>query len=309
MKRYFEKFPQTHIISIIVVIVFISGCATYQPGSFEDPGGLNMVSQSQEIEIGMQASREIETEMRIIDDPYIQNYVNNMGHYLVQYSRRPNLSYQFKVVDTDEINAFALPGGFIYVNRGLIVEAGNEAELAGVLAHEIGHVAARHGAKRMTTLILYQFGVGFFDAMSREEQSTQIGFLVTDAIATGVLLRNSRSDERQADDYGTENLYLAGYDPLGMARFFDKLSRDYSPGKVEVFLSTHPSPGERVRNVQRLVATFSPKSYVADSPEFQQVKYRLSSANFRTSPHQGYSRSNLPGGRLRPQGVGAYRRR
>jgi predicted Zn-dependent protease len=302
-------FYRKQVTTVSVIVTLVWGCAAYQPGSLEDPRGFNFISQQTEIQMGLEAAQEVEAEMQIIDDPYIQNYIGNLGHYLVQYSRRPNLSYQFKVVDTDEINAFALPGGFIYVNRGLIAEASNEAELAGVLAHEIGHVAAKHGAQRMSTLIALQLGFTAFEQMNEQSRNAQIQLLAAQAVATGFLLKNSRDNERQADDYGTENLYLAGYEPLAMARFFDKLARDYSPSKVEVFLSTHPSPGERVRNVERLVASFSPKPYITNSAEFQQIQYRLSSKNYKTSP---YSRSNqppYPERNLPPAPIRSYRRR
>lgn len=309
MRKYAHMLRYKQVVLIIFTVILVWGCAAYQPGSLEDPGGFNIISQTTEIQMGLEAAQEIETEVRIIEDPYIQNYMNNLGQYLAQYSRRPNLAYQFKVVDTDEINAFALPGGFIYINRGLIVEAQNEAELAGVIAHEIGHVAARHGAKRMSTLIAFQLGFAAFERMSDQDRDTEIKLLIAQAIATGFLLKNSRDNERQADDYGTENLYLAGYEPMALARFFDKLGRDYSPSRIEVFLSTHPSPGERVRNVQRLVATFPPKPYTTDTPEFQQVKYVLRSRNFKTLPQKGHHRYNFPRGTLRQKAIGSYRRK
>ncbi len=295
----------TRIVLTTFIIIIVGGCA-YQPGSFEDPWGFNIVSQSTEVQMGQEAAREIETEVRIVTDPQVQNYISKIGQHLVQTSRRADIVYQFKVVDTEEINAFALPGGFIYVNRGLITEAGNEAELVGVIAHEIGHVASRHGAKRMSTLIAVQMGFAVFQEMSDNDRSTQIKLLIANALATGFLLKNSRDYERQADDYGAENLYLAGYDPMGMARFFDKLAQQHSPSSIEVFLSTHPSPGERVRNVEALVATFPPKSYITDTPEFQQVKHLLSGRNFSTPLRQ---KRTVPGGRLRQKVIGGPRRR
>ncbi len=301
----FRELRNHKMLCIVFFSVFMWGCA-YQPGSFQDPGGLNFISQNTEIQMGMEAAQEIESEVTIIKDPQIQNYINKIGQYLVQSSRRPDIAYQFKVVDTDEINAFALPGGFIYINRGLIVEAESESELAGVIAHEIGHVAARHGAKRMSTLIALQVGFAVFEGMSDQDRNTQIQLLIANALATGFLLKNSRDNERQADDYGTENLYLTGYDPMGMARFFDKLAQEYSPSRIEVFLSTHPSPGERVRNVQALVATFPPKPYTTDTPEFQRVKQLLSAKNFTTPQQQ--KRKALRG-RFRQKAIGSYRRR
>ena len=294
------------IIISVIVIILVWGCA-YQPGSLDHPErGFNLISQSTEIQMGQEAAREIESEVTIMADPRIQNYISNLGYHLVQYSRRPDISYQFKVVDTEEINAFALPGGFIYVNRGLITEADNEAELAGVIAHEIGHVVARHGAKRMTKVIAFQIGLSVFEAMNDKDRDTEIQLMVANALATGYLLKNSRDNERQADDLGTENLYHAGYHPMALAHFFDKLKSEHSPGTLEVFLSTHPSPGERVRNVEALIATFPPRSYATDTPEFQHIKQLLSS---RTSSVPAQKRYQAPGLRMRQNSISRPRRR
>jgi predicted Zn-dependent protease len=275
--NHFKMLRYKHVMTTIFVVIFLWSCA-YQPGSLENPErGFNLVSQSMEIQMGMEAAREVESEMKIMNDPQIQNYISSLGQRLVQYSRRPDIGYQFKVVDTDEINAFALPGGFIYINRGLIQEAESEAELAGVVGHEIGHVVARHGAKRMSKLIALQIGFTVFEAMSDRDRQTQIQLLLAQALATGYLLKNSRDSERQADDLGAENLYRAGYEPLAMAQFFDKLGHGSNPGAIDTFFSTHPNPGERIRNVEALIATFPPKPYITDTPEFQRIKQMLAS--------------------------------
>ena len=303
-----------HYTLVAVVVLFLGGGCSYRLGDLNNPGGgFNLIPQGTEIQIGMEAAAEIESEETVLADSYVQNYVNRLGQKLVQYSRRPDIAYQFKVVDTDEINAFALPGGFIYINSGLITEAANEAELAGVISHEIGHVAAKHGAKRMTKLLALQLGLAVFWGLSDQDRETELKLLVVDAVATGFLLKNSRDNERQADDLGTETLYKAGYDPIAMAHFFDKLGKNYSPSAIEVFLSTHPSPGERVRNVEWLIASFQPRPYISDSPEFQAVKQRLT-AGGNTSPQaveslprqQGQPRQSLPQKAVgRP---GSYRR-
>ncbi len=264
-----------HSLLTVLILILTSSCA-YQLGSLENPGqGFNLVPQTMEIQMGLEAADEIEAEERLLSDTYVQSYINQLGQRLVQSSRRPDIAYQFKVIDTDEMNAFALPGGFIYINRGLIEAAESEAELAGVIAHEIGHVTARHGAKRMTKQILLQIGFAAFSAMSDHDRDTQMKLLIANAIATGFLLKNSRDNERQADDLGTENLYRAGYDPISLAHFFDTLGQKHSPSALETFFSTHPSPGERIRNVQMLIATFPPQTYMTDSPEFQYVKQQL----------------------------------
>ena len=296
---------------VVVFVLFLGGGCSYQLGNLNNPGGgFNLIPQGAEIQMGMEAAAEIESQEKVLADSYVQSYVNRLGQKLVQYSRRPDIAYQFKVIDTDEINAFALPGGFIYVNRGLITEASNEAELAGVISHEIGHVAAKHGAKRMTKLLALQLGLAVFGELSDQDRETQIKLLVAEAIATGFLLKNSRDNERQADDLGTETLYNAGYDPIAMAHFFDTLGQDSSPSAVEVFLSTHPSPGERVKNVEWLIASFSPKPYITDSPEFQEVKLRLASGQSNAAQSESFPRrQGLKQKAVGRQGPGSYRRR
>ncbi|GAK49215.1 peptidase lipoprotein, M48 family [Candidatus Moduliflexus flocculans] len=262
---------------VVVFSVFLmlgSGGCAYQLGHLENPqAGFNFIPQDMEIAMGWEAANEVETEEEILNNAQLQQYVSELGQRLVQYSRRPDIGYEFKVIASDEINAFALPGGFIYVNSALIEDADNEAELAGVLAHEIGHVVARHGAKRMSKMIALQLGFALFWGLSDQDREDEWKLLLADAIATGFLLKNSRDDERQADDLGTETLYRAGYDPIALAHFFDKLRQEHDPSSIETFLSTHPSPGERMNNVQALIATFPPNpSAMTDTAQFQEVK-------------------------------------
>ena len=306
--RHFDVHAAPRVKRIVVVcwaLMLGWGCA-YQPGSLENPErGLNFIPQSMEIQMGLQAAQEIETQVNIVNDATLQHYLNQLGQTLAHTSRRPDIAYQFKVVDDADINAFALPGGFVYVHTGLIRAAHNEAELAGVIGHEIGHVVARHGAKQMSQLILWQLGFATFWALSDQERDDQMKLLVADAVATGFLLKNSRDAERQADDLGTENLYQAGYEPIALAQFFDTLSAEHDPSALETFFSTHPSPGERAQNVANLIATFPPKSYITDTVEFQQIKQRLSVATPAATPGQpaGFRQQ-----RLRQKPIGAPRR-
>lgn len=277
------------VVAFAVFLLIGSGGCAYQLGNLENPqSGFNFIPQDMEIEMGWEAANEIEGEEDVLKNAQIQQYLSTLGQRLVQYSRRPDIAYQFKVIASDDINAFALPGGFIYVNSALIEEADNEAELAGVLAHEIGHVVARHGAKRMSKLIALQLGFALFWELSDQEQEDEWKLLLADAIATGFLLKNSRDDERQADDLGTETLYRAGYDPIALAYFFDKLRKEHDPSAIETFLSTHPSPGERINNVQALIATFPPNpAAITDTAEFQEMKYLASGHAPASSPSIG----------------------
>ncbi len=230
-------------------VFFLSGCAGYQPGQLEKAtSGFNLLSQHEEVAFGVEFSRQFESSNRIITDWNWQNYVNTIGQRLVRASRRPNLSYRFKVVDTDVINACAFPGGFIYVNRGLISAAANEDEVAGIIAHEIGHVAAKHGARAMSRQLLINLGLLTLEDLTEEDKDQQIYLMVAQIFAQGFSMKYSRDDERQADDLAVETLYYAGYDPVAWIDFLARMEQGNS-SSFNLLRSTHPNTSERVRNV------------------------------------------------------------
>ncbi len=224
--------------------------------------GFFSLSEEQEIELGRQAAEEIEKKYPILQDANVNAYIERLGQKLVAESGRTSIDYHFKVVDSADVNAFALPGGWIYVNRGLIEAADQENELAGVLAHEIGHVVGRHSAEQVKKLQVTSIGLGVLDAILGRGTSGQIAGLAGQFVASGIFMKYGRDAEREADRLGVQNLYDAGFDPRGMVTFFEKLAalRQEKPNAIETFFSTHPSPQERAENVSDLIDSFPQSS-------------------------------------------------
>ena len=236
------------------------------------------LSEKDEIELGRHAAGEIEKDIRLIEEPAIVKFIDDLGQSLVHKSNRQGITYTFKVVNSPEINAFALPGGFIYVNRGLIEAAGTQNELAGVLGHEIGHVVARHGADQAMRAGLVQTGIGVLGGLLGRGTSASISQMAAQMVSTGVFMKFSRQAEREADRLGARMIYDASFQPQGMVSFFDKLAgiQTNQPNAVQKFFSSHPSAVERSQNISDLIAGFPTGStLVTDTPAFQDVKKRL----------------------------------
>jgi beta-barrel assembly-enhancing protease len=202
------------ILSAALAFVLLAGCGAVSR--------INLISTPQEVEMGRQFAAEVEKQVRLIPDPIVASYVDSLGQVLARHSRRPELAYRIRVVDTDEVNAFALPGGYLYVNRGLIETAANEAELAGVMGHEIGHVVGKHGARQITKQLGLEVLVGAIGG-GDAGLARQVAAEVAGVGANMTLLKYSREAEREADQYAVQEAYDAGIDPAGMATFFDKL--------------------------------------------------------------------------------------
>ena len=213
-------------------------------------------------------------EVKLYTDPVVTNYINDLGQSLVRYSKRNDIPYTFKVVDTKGINAYAVPGGFIYVHLDLIRAAKNESELAAVIGHEIGHIVGRHSMERLTQA----YSLELIKQLILDEDDSKFKKLVADVLAAGLLFRYSRDHERESDFYGVQNVYDAGINPEGAATFFETLRtmRGREPSALEKFLSTHPVPSERVLNVRNQIARLPPKSGLrTDSSRFRRVKRRI----------------------------------
>lgn len=233
-------------------------------------------SLEKEVALGRQIAAEIDKENKFIDDPVITEYVNRVGQNLVIHSDA-KVPFTIKVVDSDEVNAFALPGGFFYVNKGLILAADNEAELAGVMAHEIAHVAARHAVENQTKASLLEYG-----ALAGSIFLGGIpGLIFQNTAGLGLLasfMKFNRNAEAEADKLGVQYLYAAGYDPSGLATMFEKLAakNKKKPGFLSKAFSTHPQPPDRRDATLALVARFPEREeYVVSTSEFQRVKARL----------------------------------
>src|SRR6267154_1768049 len=233
--------------------------------------------------VGKSLAQEVERSSKLIDDPIVTEYVNRVGQNLVRNSDA-KVPFTIKVIDSDEINAFALPGGFFYVNSGLILHADEEAELAGVMAHEIAHVAARHGTKNATKGEIMQWasiplillgpggwaGYGLYEGLNFAIPISYLKF--------------SRDAEREADFLGLQYMYKAGYDPNAYVTFFERIQADEKrqPGTIPKIFSTHPPTPERIANTQKEIARILPakQEYVVTTSEFDTVKARLRNIMF-----------------------------
>ena len=205
---------------------------------------LSNISDQQEVELGTQINQELikSGQAKIYSDRAINNYINSIGQQLARTSQRPNIPYTFQVVDDKSINAFATMGGYVYINTGLILKADNEAELASVIGHEIGHIVGRHAIEQMRETAIAQ-GV-LSTAGLDTSQAVQIG------VNLALTRRNSRQDELEADRFGLENLTKAGYAPSGMLGFMQKLL-EAGGSSTPAFLSTHPATSERIKLLEQ----------------------------------------------------------
>ena len=233
-------------------------------------------STEKEVRQGREAAAEVDRQAKFIDDPLITEYVNRVGQNIVIHSDA-KVPFTIKVIDSDEVNAFALPGGFFYVNKGLLLAADNEAELAGVMAHEIAHVAARHAVENQTKASLLEYaalgGSIFLGGIPGliYQNTAGIGLL-------GIFMKFSRGAEEEADKLGVQYMYAAGYDPGAMATMFEKLEakNKKKPGLISRAFATHPAPPDRRASALALAARFPEnEEYVISSSEFQRVKNRL----------------------------------
>jgi hypothetical protein len=238
----------------------------------------NWYSTNWEIGTGKQYSMEIEKSSHLVTDPVVVEYINRIGQNLVKNSDA-KVPFTIKVLDTDEINAMALPGGFFYVNSGLILACDSEDELAGVMAHEIAHVAAHHAAREMTKLNYMQLGQIPLIIFT---QGTWTGYGIYEASQLAVpltFLQFSREYEAEADYLGIQYMYKAGYDPQGMVSIFEKLAalEKHKPGALSKAFSDHPATPDRIAAVEDEIATILPPEpqYLVTSSEFDQVKARL----------------------------------
>ena len=276
MKRTHKFFT----LAFILTLSFCMGCISLNTvgnaGNFliETVGDLNIFTDAEELQFGREFVAQHERQITLYRDPVVTNYINDLGQSLVRYSKRSDITYTFKVVDTKGVNAYAVPGGFIYVHLDLIRAAKNESELASVLGHEIGHIVGRHSMKRLTQA----YSLELLKQVILDEDDSALKKLVADILAAGLLFRYSRDHERESDFYGVRNVYDAGIHPEGAATFFETLRemRGRTPSSLEKFLSTHPMPGERVLNVRNQISALPPKSGLrTDSSRFRQIKRRI----------------------------------
>ncbi len=245
-------------------------------GQRDVSGGLNFYSYDREMALGRELSKEVEATSKLVTDPMVTEYINRIGQKLVRNSDA-RVPFTIKVIDNEEVNAFALPGGFFYVDSGLILAADNEAELAGVMAHEIAHVAARHATKNMTRSEIWNIA-----SIPLMFVGGPAGYAIAEVASIAVpmtFLKFSRDAEREADLLGLEYDYAAGYDPEAFVQFFEKLNADEKKkhNKLAKMFSTHPMNADRVTAAQNEIREYLPDrdAYIVDTSEFKQVKSRL----------------------------------
>lgn len=236
---------------------------------------INFYSLNKEVNMGRQLAADVDRQGKFVEDPVVNEYVNRVGQNIALHSDA-KIPFTIKVLDSDDVNAFALPGGFLYVNKGAILAADSEAELAGVMAHEIAHVTARHGVEQaskatlanyaMIPLIFMTGGLGYI-----AYQAAQIGVPLT-------FLKFSRGVETEADKLGAQYLWASGYDPNNFLTFFEKLEKKekHKPGTLSKLFGTHPPTPDRIVKVQNLLARFPDRDeYTVSTSEFNRVKSRL----------------------------------
>ena len=237
------------------------------------------VSQDQEVELGRENAAQINAQLPIVTDPAVSSYIQNLGESIASKTSRSDLDWHFYVVNTKQVNAFALPGGYVYVNRGLIETADRLDELAGTLGHEIGHVVERHSVKQMQDAQKTNVGIAVLCTLTSichsglAQAAVQVG-------GTAYFARHSRLDELQADSEGVVNVARAGYDPQGIPDLFRELlkEREYQPTKVEGWFMDHPLEEARIQRANRLIAELPDargKRLVVDTPAFHEFKNRV----------------------------------
>jgi len=262
----------------------------------------NFYSIEREIALGRQLAAEIDQQMRILDDPLISEYINRVGQNIVLHSDA-KVPFTIKVIVSDEVNAFALPGGFFYVNTGLLAATDNEAELAGVMAHEIAHVAARHALENFTKGQLLQFlqiplliftGGGYYG----------LGQLIMMGADLGVMsafFKFSRSAEKEADILGAQYTWASGYDPNGLITFFEKINAMHKrrPSGISKLFMTHPATPDRIEVVKDLISRFPDREeYIVSTSDFAKAKDRL--ARLQGLSRRLDQRGQAPGEQRRP---------
>jgi predicted Zn-dependent protease len=275
---------RTRLLAATLAVTAVAGCARNPATGRQE---LMLVSEAQEIEMGQQYDKEVVATIGLYPDPALQRYIQDLGVRLAATSERSKLPWTFRVVDDPAVNAFALPGGFIYVTRGIMAHLGSEAELAGVVGHEIGHVTARHTASQLSKQQLAGLGL----AIGAIASSTIERYAGIASQALGVLfLKFSRDDENQADGLGLRYVQRANYDPRQMPavfRLLDRLSSQQTGGRLPEWLATHPNPANRLERINTQIAAL-PQDFSGTIVNRDGYERRLDGMIFGMNPREGF---------------------
>jgi predicted Zn-dependent protease len=249
---------------VVIALVFCASTVAVQ-----------LVSVADEIAIGNEAQAKITKQTPQVTDPVVRAYVARIGRDLAAHAAGERYPYTFSVANYREINAFALPGGPVWVNRGAIQTAGTESQLAAILAHEIAHIAQRHSARQLSNAIVTNLGLSLFGALLGNAGGAGAANIAARYVASGAFLKFSRDDEQDADRVGATIMRRAGWDPHGMVELMQSIRKQEKrdPGAAETFFSNHPSPADRLALLKRVVP--ARRSGRRDSTAFQSIRARL----------------------------------
>lgn len=262
----------------LVLILFISASPCLE-ARVEPTHGFDIFSQDEEIQLGKQNAAEVMKQLPVLpDSDPVTQYIQKLGSRLAARAPGYQWPYNFHVVNVKEINAFALPGGPIFVNLGTIQAADNEAQLAGVMSHEISHVVQRHGTRAASKQMGAQLPLAILGGLMGDSTLAKAAEMGISFGVGSYFLKNSRQSESEADLLGTDIMYDSGYEPHQMAMFFEKLEKQMGAGAnsmINQFMSDHPNPGNRAEAVTREVKTLMPRTYLTDSSDFREMKARV----------------------------------
>lgn len=255
-----------------LIALSLLSCATTGPGGKRS---FIMIGTADEVALGRQMAWQVESQQRVLSDPVLTAYVSQVGGKIVAVSDRSDLPFHFKVLKSDEVNAFALPGGYVYVYSGLMEKLDNEAELAGVLSHEISHVVARHAVKRIQQVYGYQV----IASLALGGRAASVTGTILNAGVSLVVLGYGRANEFEADYDGTYYMEKAGYNPDGMLQLLGEIESlsKHQPGALEKLISTHPPTQERIGRIKAEIAAFPPEAQTLPlyADPYLQMKTRL----------------------------------
>jgi hypothetical protein len=273
------SFPRRFPLIATLILVVAAGCATKRiaqnptTGRVQVLDAYNQYSPEQEVQVGKQAAAEAVKQLPLLQvgDP-VSQYVNHLGQKLAAKAPGYKYPFEFHVVNQKEINAFALPGGPIFVNLGTVQSAHTEGELAGVMAHELSHIVLRHATSNASKEQVAQIPLAILGAVLGNGTGGQLARLGVSLGANGLFLKYSRDAEREADEMGAQMMYDAGYDPYDLVEFFSTLEKEGGNGGPQ-FLSDHPNPGNREKDVERVISKFPKKNYAREeSRQFERIK-------------------------------------